>query len=119
MRLIHKHWHGIGSPPPQEGVGGDDDDGEDDDGDQDRADRTPPEDPSGTDGEGTQAGEQQPDVEGQEVRVLKLSEEVSYKHTKNAPNVSNGLELKTLSIGRNMYVYFLCVCNFYKRLERE
>lgn len=69
MRLIHKHWHGIGSPPPQEGVGGDDDDGEDDDGEQDRADRTPPEEPSGTDGEGTQAGEQ-PDVEAQEVRIV-------------------------------------------------
>ena len=74
MRLIHKHWHGMGSSPPQcntptgEGVGGDDFDGEDDDGEQDRADRTPPEEPSGTDAEGTQAGEQS-DVEVPQVSM--------------------------------------------------
>lgn len=70
MRLIHKHWHGMGSSSPQcntptgEGVGGDDFDGEDDDAD--RADRTTPEEASGTDAEGPPAGEQ-PDVQATEV----------------------------------------------------
>ena len=74
MRLIHKHWHGMGNSSPQcntptgEGVGADDFDGEDDDGEQDGADRTSPEEASGTDAEGAQAGEQ-PDVEVHEVIV--------------------------------------------------
>ena len=73
MRLIHKHWHGMGNSSPQcntptgEVVGGDDFDGEDDDAD--RADRTTPEEASGTDAEVPQAGEQ-PDVEAPEVTLF-------------------------------------------------
>ena len=65
MRLIHKHWHGMGNSSPQcntptgEGAGGDDFDGEDDDADQDRANGTPPDEPSGNERDGTQAGRQQ------------------------------------------------------------
>lgn len=76
MRLIHKHWHGMGNSTPQcntptgEGVGGDDFDGEDDDGDQDRANETPPEESNGTDAEGAQAGRQQ-DAEVNEVTHLR------------------------------------------------
>lgn len=75
MRLIHKHWHGMGNSSPRcntptgEGVGGDDFDGEDDDGEQDRANETPPEESSGTDAEGAQAG-RQPDAEAPEVTHL-------------------------------------------------
>ena len=75
MRLIHKHWHGMGNSTPRcntptgEGVGGDDFDGEDDDGDQDRANETPPEESNGTDAEGAQAGRQQ-DAEAPEVTHL-------------------------------------------------
>lgn len=76
MRLIHKHWHGMGNSSPQcntptgEVVGGDDFDGEDDDAD--RADRTTPEEASGTDAEVPQAGEQ-PDVEAPEVTLFSKS----------------------------------------------
>lgn len=75
MRLIHKHWHGMGNSTPRcntptgEGVGGDDFDGEDDDGDQDRSNETPPEESNGTDAEGGQAGRQQ-DAEAPEVTHL-------------------------------------------------
>lgn len=75
MRLIHKHWHGMGNSTPRcntptgEGVGGDDFDGEDDDGDQDRANETPPEESNGADAEGAQTG-RQPDAEAPEVTHL-------------------------------------------------
>lgn len=61
MRLIHKHWHGVGNSPPQcntptgEGAGGDDFDGEEDDGD--KAEGTTPEETSGTDADGQQSGD--------------------------------------------------------------
>ena len=77
MRLIHKHWHGMGSSSPQcntptgEVAGGDDFDGEDDDAD--RADRTTPEEASGTDAEVPQEGEP-PDVEAPEVTLFSTSE---------------------------------------------
>ena len=61
MRLIHKHWHGMGNSPPQcntpigEGAGGDDFDGEDDEADQDRAGETPPDESSATGADETEA----------------------------------------------------------------
>lgn len=72
MRLIHKHWHGMGNSSPQcntptgEGVGGDDFDGDDVDAEQDRANGTPPEEPSGTDAEGAQE-RRRPHAEAPEV----------------------------------------------------
>ncbi|XP_074621519.1 E3 ubiquitin-protein ligase UBR4-like isoform X3 [Acropora palmata] len=69
MRLIHKHWHGMGNSPPQcntptgEGAGGDDFDGDEDDAD--KAEGTTPEEISATDADGQRPGDH-PDADAPE-----------------------------------------------------